>query len=239
MIASHAFNSKWWGAPVGVTSSFEALASSPVAMRAAATPYEWVEARVPVSDLPAEWTGPSNGFTWVDLQLGYRVALKRVESLPSTWSVAAADHRPIDLDDFADFAAERYSRIPGATPARLAQRYRMWATELIAASPHACATVLRGDEVAGYVLGSLEGTKASFTLAVASRTSTAHGLGIYLGAAALYRGLGATSMHAALSASNLPALNAHVALGCLFVSATGIWLRYSESLEQSESTRSL
>jgi hypothetical protein len=239
MITSHAFNSAWWGAPVGITATFEALASSPETMRAAAEPYEWVEARVPVADLPSEWPGPCNGFTWVDLQLGYRVALKRVESLPSTWSVAAADRRPIDLDNFADFSAERYSRIPGATSQRLAERYRLWATDLIEASPHACATVLRGDEVAGYVLGSVAGTKASFTLAVASRRSTAHGLGIYLGAAALYRNLGATSMHASLSASNLPALNAHVALGCLFVSATSIWLRYSENLEQSESTRSL
>jgi len=228
MITNHEFNSRWWGAPVGITHDFDLLAASSNEVALAARAYEWIEARVPTGSVPPNWAGPTNGFYWVDLQLGYRVSLKRIEQLPPSWSFVAADRLSIDVDDFADFTAERYGRLPGTTPERIAQRYRLWAQDLIDQAPQACATVLRNDEVAGYVLGSVDGSKASFTLAVASRGSSAHGLGIYLGAAALYRSLGATTMHSALSATNLPALNAHVALGCLFVSATGIWMRYSD-----------
>jgi hypothetical protein len=229
-IHCHDFNSKWWGSPVGITWNPECLSSSSQEWKAEAESFSWVEARVPASMVPTQAERVSNGFFWADLQLEYRVSLRKIQSLPGSWSVIDAAERQIDPKDFASFAGERYRSIPGITNEILQARYEMWARSLVRNSPSSCATVFDGREVAGYVFGTMDGLRANFSLAVASRRSTSHGLGVYLGAAELFRRCGAKSMHASLSAANTSALNSHVILGCTFVNATTIWLRCSDSL---------
>ena len=233
MISEHRFNSDWWGAPAGISSSVDVLTADRSQLSPACQPYAWVEARVPTRAVPDGWLGPTNGFVWADLQLAYRASLNRIETLPEDWSYVSAEERSIDLSDFAEFNGERYSRLPGITPRRIADRYQRWASNLVEKHPSACATILKGNQAAGYVFGSVNGRKAEFTLAVASRSASVPGLGIYLGAASLYRDLGASTMVSSLSAANLSALNAHVAIGCLFVSATGVWLRPTQASETS------
>jgi hypothetical protein len=224
VIEMHEFNAAWWGAPVGITNDFTVLTSPPGALTRL-DEFAWVEARVPQSSIPMGWLGPTNGFQWVDLQLSYRANLRRIDPLPADIQVVSAADDGIDVLDFAPFMAERYARLPGITDALLARRYKDWARSLVAASPNSCATVRHRGKIAGYVFGSVNGTTASFTLAVSSRTAESPGLTVYLGAAHLFRSLGATTMSSALSATNVAAINAHVTLRCLFTQATGIWLR--------------
>ena len=232
MISEHRFNSDWWGAPAGISSSVDVLTADRSQLSPACQPYAWVEARAHPGS-PRRLAG-----TYKRLRLGrpstsYRASLNRIETLPEDWSYVSAEERSIDLSDFAEFNGERYSRLPGITPRRIADRYQRWADNLVEKHPSACATILKGNQAAGYVFGSVNGRKAEFTLAVASRSASVPGLGIYLGAASLYRDLGASTMVSSLSAANLSALNAHVAIGCLFVSATGVWLRPTQASETS------
>ncbi len=236
MITEHAFNSRWWGAPVGITTSLDALTATSAQLEADARPFAWIEARVPNSQLPDGWLGPSNGFQFVDTQLAYRAGLRRLDALSPDVDIVTADRRSIDTDDFAAFTAERYARLPGITPERLADRYARWARDLVEAAPHTCATVSHRGDVAGYVFGHVDGAKASFTLAVGSASGHTPGLSIYLAAAHLLRGAGATTMSSALSATNVAAINAHVALHCLFVSATSVWIRMADADDRATSS---
>ncbi len=237
MIAEHVFNSAWWGESVGITVDLADLMAPADAIERAGAPFAWVEARVPAPALPFGWLGPTNGFQYVDTQLAYRANLRRLDPLPTDVALVTAAEHPIDTSDFAPFSTERYARLPGIDADRLADRYARWADDLVAASPSTCASVFHRHALAGYVFGSVSGSKGAFTLAVASRTTATPGLSIYLAASHLLRDAGATTMSSALSATNLAAINAHVALRCLFVSATTVWIRTRPSVPAASGQR--
>lgn len=224
MFREHDFNSRWWGARVGISTEFEALELTESALAEAAAGFDWVEVRVPEKLIPIGWVRPPNRLSHVDIQLSYRVSLRDIPRPPENIEIVASVDLPIDQGDLDLFRTERYARLPEMNQRRLQSRYEMWATELSQASPESCATVLSNGIPVGYVFGSVADRTSHFTLAAGSRTKAAPGLVVYLGAAAFFRGLGARSMNSSLSACNVASLNAHVALGCIFREATGVWI---------------
>ena len=112
------------------------------------------------------------------------------------------------------------------TDERLHDRYRRWAADLATAHPEWCCAVTAPDGPLGYFFaGPGSHGIADFTLVAASRQPVRPGVVVYLAAAHHFGMLGARRFRSALSAANVAALNAHVAMRCRFERATGVWIR--------------
>lgn len=230
MIDPHAFNSRWWGSPTGIVRDPAALAAASTAeVDAAVAPFDWVELRAPAATCPHPRLLAERGFFAADTQIPFRIGLRAIASTPSLdpLTVRFADEQPftVGADDILPFGAERFALLPGATNARIRERYALWAGELIEQDPALCLTVLQADRPQGYFLSRRAGGGLNLTLAMLRPDTTLTGMHLFHKALIAYAARGARVGHASFSATNTPVLNMYAHLGARFLGPERFFLR--------------
>jgi hypothetical protein len=227
LIREHAFNSQWWGEPVGIVSDAALFALDHQDQRERLSAYAWVEF-VSQGDTPSPEDLARAGFIHVDTQINFRLDLLHLPSLPDFADVkiqAAADVPfTIGKDELAPFEHERFRHLPGASQARLKERYQLWANRLIAAHPQWCLRVMHGDKVQGWFLSERDDSAFYLTLAALHRDATISGMLLYHRALSAYAELGQRVGRARFSASNSAVHNIYARLGARFQSPAEYWL---------------
>jgi hypothetical protein len=235
-ITDHEFNTRWWGAPVGVVRSAAFFSRPPAERQALLAPWEWVELSSDPERIAGVWQSVNDsGFALADMQVRFRIGLNRVPDAPSLETLDAqfADEHPFEVSDLADFTHERFLRLPGATQDRVNQRFAMWSADLLAASPGLCIQVSHHGVPQGWFLsqpGSGEagkdGRSINLTLAMLSTSATVSGLYIYQKALRAYAKRGHRLGWASFSVTNQPVHNIYAHLGAHFLAPAGNWLWY-------------
>ena len=228
MIRENVHNTAWWGKPVAVVEDAAFFALEPAAQQAALRTYAWAEFKSPLASAPPFLRLAVNGFTLVDLQIGFRLMLGAVPDSPSLadfdCQFADQTHFEVGLDEPRRFEHERFLQIPGASPERLAQRYVRWANQLVRENPGWCLRVLYQGKVQGWFLAALTNQGLHLALAMLSKSAEASGLHLYQKALRAYAAKGARLGFASFSASNTAVLNIYSQLGARFTPAEGVWL---------------
>lgn len=228
MVREHELNSRWWGEPVGIVDSLELLSWPAQEREARLRAFAWVELKAPL-DAQLPWAALGRaGFFQVDTQLHFRLGLAGLRCTPSAAEllVETAERTPFRLaaDALAPFRHERFSLLPGASLARLSERYALWGNRLLAAQPEACLRLSnRAGQVQGWFLAARRGTQIDLTLAMLSREATVSGQLLYQRALATYAEQGARVGAASFQASNTAVHNIYANLGARFVQPTGCW----------------
>jgi hypothetical protein len=225
-LRTHEFNTRWWGAPVGLVAD-PAFFAQPAAARAdALAGYDWVECRGAAD--PGFQTLADTGFHLVDLQIPFRIGLHLVPPSSSADGLTAtfASETPFTVDAAAmrTFRHERFSRIPGVTPERLADRYARWSNELIAAHPDTCLAVHDQGRLQGWFLSRPLGGSLQLTLAMLHRDAGIPGSLLYHKALLTHARRGTRIGEASFSAANTDVLNLYARLGARFLAAEPCYL---------------
>jgi hypothetical protein len=228
MIKEHALNTRWWGDAVGVVTNPDFFTLAPAGRSELLKPYAWVELSLGLSDsLQHARAIFETGFAQVDTQVTFRISIRRV---PDSESLAAlqtqfADESSFSMDGkmVADFRSERFLQIPGATQELVNQRYALWSSDLINASPDYCVQVLYDGRVQGWFL-SRPDEGVNLSLAMLSSEATVSGMYVYRKALRAYAERGHALGWASFSVSNTPVHNIYSNLGARFVSPKGNWL---------------
>jgi hypothetical protein len=224
----HEFNTRWWGSPVGHSDDIDLLMANEAELTRELDAYDWCEVRVKHGDVARLPLAERNTFAWVDTQLHYRLNLRRVEGIPKAATIVDSTELSIDVEKFASFQSERYRMLPQVSQAKVDERYRLWANDLIESSPGYCATAFYKENIVGYFFGQPDGESARFSLAVANQLASVPGMLLYSCALNHFKSLGARTAAASISSQNIGALNIHAALGCQFYEAVGCWLRHPQ-----------
>jgi hypothetical protein len=228
VIREHAANSAWLGRPAGILTDLAFFDLSSVEREKLLAPYSWTEFRCPLSSAPSALTLQNAGFVWVDCQLNFRIALKRIGSTPSIdrLEVEFADARPftIPVAEMKDFRHERFLEVPGVTPEKLAERYAAWSARLIESHPSWCLRIVSDSRVQGWYLSEPEGESVHLALAMLHRDASVTGLHLYQRALIEYAKRGAHMGRAAFSVRNTDVLNIYSRLGALFTPPQGCWI---------------
>lgn len=226
MIRRHDFNSRWWGSEVGIVDDgafFDLAADERERLLA---PYAWAEFKAPFAPERSARMAAA-GFFMVDLQLGFRIGLSAVPSSGSVerLEIVFADRAGRDaaeLFDFtperlADFEHERFQALPGITPARMTQRYALWARDLAASDPTTALAMRAGGRVQGWFLSQASPQGLHLTLAMLARGATISGHALYQRALLAYAERGHRLGRAEFSATNTAVHNIYAALGARFL----------------------
>ena len=227
MIRDHAFNCSWWGGRVGILED-PAFFDAPDAERQGAlSPYEWVEFRCALRSAPDPWRLASCGFAQVDTQLSFRIGLKAFEA-PGTEElpVRFADQEPFvpRPEDWPDFPHERFRHLPGATAARVARRYEMWARALLERAPASCVEVGDAGRPQGWFLAEPVEGHLNLALAMLRSGASISGFDLYSQALRAFWRRGTRLGEARFSIEHRAVHNIYARLGAIFREATGCWL---------------
>jgi hypothetical protein len=228
VISEHAANSAWFGQPVGILTD-AAFFDLPAAERQKRLAlYAFTEFRCPLGSSPPALKLQRAGFTWVDCQLGFRIALNRVTSTPSLekLEIEFADKHSftVPATEMKLFKHERFLEVPGVTPEKLAERYAAWAGRLIENHPSWCLRIVYQSRVQGWYLSEPEGESVHLALAMLHRDASVTGLHLYQKALITYASRGAVMGRAAFSVRNTDVHNIYSRLGALFTPPDGRWL---------------
>lgn len=230
MIREHAFNTRWWGAPVGYVDD-PAFFHLPLKQRRdLLSPYAWAESALsPFDSAPHDRAMAAAGFFQFDTQITFRIGLRRVPESSSLEDLAVqfADEQPFTLDpgSLAPFANERFLRIPGADQLRVNQRYALWGGDLLASSPETCLAVLHAGRVQGWFLSQrCEKGGVHLALATNAKDASISGMYVYQKALLAYASRGYTLGWASFSAANVAVHNIYAGLGARFLEPRGNWL---------------
>ncbi|MFY9513255.1 MAG: hypothetical protein WAQ05_20015, partial [Rubrivivax sp.] len=127
MIRAHEFNSRWWGAPVGVVTDAALLDAEAPSVAEACRPYAWAEYSVMNPEVALRLSAQRAGFLSADSYVQFRIDLRRFapEALPAGVTVrrpgdGRGGWRPEALQPFEH---ERFSMLDGCTQERLTARY--------------------------------------------------------------------------------------------------------------------
>lgn len=230
MISIHDFNSEWWGGPVGIIRD-SAFFSLPKAERhRLLEPYDWVEFKATRGDVAIESAAALCGFQFVDLQIVYKAGLNKSLSSGRQISLNLVSAESVELDlqpeQLTEFAAERFSILPGVTPERISQRYVAWARMLSKNNPRLCFEARQENTAQGWVFAEPTASPGglNFTLVMTSKTSQVRGYDIYRTALQQFAKMGFTYCQASFSAFNVPAHNIHSMLGARFLDPMICWM---------------
>ena len=226
MIRHHEFNSAWWGKPVGIIDEVEFFSLSASKQATLLAEFAWVEFRTTLESANFAELHRS-GFVQVDTQVRFKLGLTRLPDLPSANGLqitfADNDRFTVPADQIADFAAERFSYLCGASARKIRQRYAMWGASLIDASPEHCIQVSSASGVQGWFLASQHGGSTALTLAMLHDGASTSGFLVYVAALRAFADRGARLGTAAFSVTNAPVHNIYAALNARFVSTEGCW----------------
>jgi hypothetical protein len=236
MIREHTFNSAWWGDKAGFVED-AALFARPAAERdTLLRDYAWVEYVAPL-DTVAPDALLRAGFMQTDVQIVFKLDLRRLPPLPdfANLSVASAAEEPFSIgdDELGEFEHERFRYLPGITPAKLKERYRLWANALIAANPDWSLRLTHEGKVQGWFLSEHDAKGFHLTLAALHRDAATSGLLLYQQALAAYAQRGQRVGGARFSVTNTPVHNIYAHLGARFLAPYGCWLWINPSAEQA------
>jgi hypothetical protein len=221
MIREHAFNTAWWGRPVGIVSN-HALFDLPEEARVAAlNAWDFVELRGNEGVLPAPRALARAGFFHADTQLRFRIGLAHVPTSPSVdkLEVRFADEAELRItwDRMAAFTHERFRHVPGMTPQKLGERYALWATRLAAEAPTTCLAVYEAGALQGWFLSRADAGSLHLTLAVLAKDANVSGHHLYHRAMLAYAARDHRVGRAEFSATNTSVLNIYASLGARFL----------------------
>jgi len=229
VIREHAFNSAWWGKPVGIVDDPAFFSASDEEQRRALAPYAWAELRCPLETAPDPWTLARRGFAQADTQLRFRIPLKlSTEGSSSAASLPArfADAAPFDLrpEDLPFFDHERFRWLPGATPEVVRRRYALWANGLRKASPEWCVQVGPAGDPQGWFLAEPEKGHLHLALAMLRPGATISGFDLYAAALAAFAQRGMRMGEARFSIENRAVHNIYARLGAVVLETIGVWM---------------
>lgn len=228
MIREHAFNSAWWGKPVGIVDDPAFFAGPDEEQRRALAPYAWAEFRCALEKAPDPWMLARRGFAQVDTQLRFRIPLKRLSSGSSSEAlpVRFADEAPFDLktDDLPFFEHERFRHLPGASADAVRRRFGLWADELRRLSPEWCVEVGPPGDPQGWFLAEREKDHLHLALAMLRPGATISGFDLYAAALGAFAGRGMRMGAARFSVENRAVHNIYARLGAVFLETIGCWL---------------
>lgn len=233
MIDRHDFNSAWWGRPVGIIRDDRWFDLPSDQRQADLAPYAWVEFK---STLPAQdpFRYIDAGFTLTDTQIGFRIALDKIEETSSTLKLDCVDasSRPFKLDAalMADFQHERFAHLHGVTAERITHRFAAWASQLVCAHPTWALEITYEGHVQGWFVAEPTNKGLYLALAMLSRDATLSGANLYRKALHHFAAQGQRIGHAGFSASNTAVLNIYSQFGARFTAAQGAWLWQADKL---------
>jgi len=229
MIREHAFNTAWFGEPVGIVEL--PFFDLPLAeRRAQLARFAWVEVGCDDPTTALRLQLGETGFRFVDLQLNFRVGLReeaRASAGGLEVSFASDVGFEVPLADMPAFPTERFRHIPGMDDARLTERYRGWANALVAEAPAHCLRVIHGGAVQGWFLSRPSKPGLQLALAFSHRQATISGQTMYEASLGAYAARGERLGWASFSASNTPVHNIYAHLGARFTAPTEryLWVR--------------
>ena len=228
MIKRHEFNSDWWGTKVGIITDATFFSRPANEVRSGLGEYAWVEFIQPVSALPDRRRLVDLGFFYTDTQVRFRIELGHVQpaSCANALQVESAVGSLFHLEpaDLKPFPHERFYLLPGATEARVSQRYALWANNLIQQHPKSCLRFTHDGKLQGWFLSHGEGSSIELTLAMLSANATASGYDLYSRALAEYARMGFRLGSASFSVKNSPVHNIYANLGARFLEPKECWM---------------
>lgn len=236
MIPSHAFHSRWWGAPVGILTDSSQLHSPNLAEELSGL--AWCELRLPLDAEAPRDRIFELGFILADVQVPFRLDMARaVESMrfsastESRVKVETASESSFEVrgQSVATFSKERFRLLPGCDADRLRQRYVLWANQLIQDAPNWALQLTMDGKVQGWFLSSCRGRTVELTLAMLSSEATISGHQLYARAIQTYCDMGAKRGAASFSVSNTAVMNIYSSFGARFTGPQGCWLYWSRS----------
>jgi hypothetical protein len=223
MIDCHDFNTRWWGADVGIVRDplfFELSAEHRDSLLAQ---FAWAEWRAPNGHRPG---GPeAAGFWWADVQVHFSIALGDVKA---PCSQDALEVRPGPFDPsarlFEPFTHERFNLLPGITRERVTARYKLWASDLIATAPSWCVELHHDGLAQGFHCAIPSARGLHLALFGRYIGATVPGRTLYHAVLASYAARGATVGYAAYSIGNVAAQKIYVGAGARTVGIEPCWL---------------
>jgi hypothetical protein len=235
VIREHAANTAWLGRPAGILTDAAFFDLPAADQQRQLAPFAWTEFRCPLPSAPPALKLQRAGFQWIDCQLGFRIALKRVTSTPSLekLDVEFADKQSFAVPpaEMKVFRHERFLELPGVTPDKLAERYAAWAARLAANHPTWCLRIVYESRVQGWYLSEPEGESVHLALAMLHKDASVTGLHLYQKALLAYASRGAAMGRAAFSVRNTDVHNIYSRLGALFTPPEGCWLHVDPAHE--------
>jgi len=234
LIRDHAFNSHWWGCPVGVVYDAGFFSLDLATQKTLLKPYVWVEFSSQLDQAPPRHQLSAAGFTQTDTQIEFLLNLNQVKASTSTARLSNnfADQKNfhIKAETLTAFSHERFQHIPGYTATRANARYALWANRLIHEHPETCLTLFLDNRLQGWFL-SRPGKQGHLNLVLAMLSNTAEisGMLLYQQACVAYAARGHRLGSASFSVTNTPVHNIYAALGARFMPPSGNWLWLSPS----------
>ena len=233
MIREHAFNTTWWGEPVGIVTDAAFFSLMADQQAEALLGYSWVEFRAPLGTSPGAFDLLRAGFTWVDVQIPFRIGLQRIPSNSSldAMKICSAAEEPFELksDELMPFRHERYLALPGSTQEKLNERYAMWGKQVVREHPEWCLRLLYESKTQGWFLSHPSDHGLALTLAMLHRDASVSGFHLYVKCMLAYAERGARIGHECFSVSNVPVFNIYAQWGARFGEPMGCWLWVRES----------
>ncbi len=229
MIREHAFNTSWFGAPVGIAEA--TLFELPLdERRPHLERFAWVELGCDDPGAALRNQLGETGFRFVDTQLNFRIALRdEAREQGDGVEVSFASDAPFEvtLEEMPAFPTERFRHVPGVDEARLTDRYRRWANALVAEAPAHCLRVLHAGAVQGWFLSRPAKPGLQLALAFRHPRGSLAGHTLYEAALAAYAARGARVGWASFSSNNTAVHNIYAHLGARFIAPTEryLWVR--------------
>ena len=143
----------------------------------------------------------------------------------------------ITLDCISDFKSERFLRLPGATQAKVNERYIQWAHCLLNTSPSTCLQIRENNDVQGWVFAQpLEHSQGvNFCIAMLKRNSALRGIDFYRYFMHAFSERGFSFGKASFSVNNTAVHNIHSLLGVRFLTPTSCWFWINPKLQNQTS----
>jgi hypothetical protein len=227
MVSEHEFNSRWRGKRAGIVRDLSFFSLPDKRRREMLDGFDWVEVHVPMEPgLPIEEIRRT-GFYYVDIQVTFRVGLRRERSggyveLEFRWG----DDPGFELREreWCPFAHERYQFLPGTSQECIDRRYALWAADLVAKHPSCCVEVLANGDPQGWWLTQPDGDSGlNLTLGVLHRNAKIPAILFYVASFAEYGRRGYRSGRASFSILHTAVHNIYAQLGARFETPVGIW----------------
>ncbi len=234
MIDRHDFNSRWWGADVGIVRDGAFFDLPPARREALLAQFAWAEWRSVADVQPG--MPEAAGFSWADVQVQFKIALRRVEETASSHALEVrAGPFDIAARTLEPFGAERFSLLPGATPELVTGRYRAWARDLVASEPSWCMELYHDGLPQGFYCAAPSATGLHLALAGRYADAVVSGETLYRAALVWFASRGARVGYAAYSIRNLAAQNVYGRLGARTVGIEACWLWTSPAETRADS----